>query len=73
MHVVFFDHVGILLDWAISRGITVNEDYYKMMLQDKLHPAIRKKRPNLLQSGVILLHDNAPVHCKSNVVDMLDD
>ncbi|PAA54417.1 hypothetical protein BOX15_Mlig004941g5 [Macrostomum lignano] len=71
MHVMFFDSQGILLNWAVPQGTTVNGDYYKWILQEKLRPAIRKKRPDLLESAVILLHDNAPAHRKHNVVELL--
>ena len=37
-----------------------------------LRPAIRKKRRQLLENGVILLHDNAPVHVTRSLLDMLD-
>ncbi|GFR93434.1 mariner transposase [Elysia marginata] len=34
-------------------------------------PAIRKKRPGLLQSGILFHHDNAPVHTARAVTDVL--
>ena len=37
-----------------------------------LRLAIRKKRRQLLENGVILLHDNAPVHVTRSLLDMLD-
>ena len=73
MHIMFFDMKGILVNWPVPAGTTVNGDYYRWFLQQKLRPAIRKKRPELLESGVVLLHDNAPAHCKRSVVDLLDD
>ena len=41
------------------------------VLQDKLRPAIRKKRPGLLESGILFHHDNAPVHTARAVTDVL--
>jgi histone-lysine N-methyltransferase SETMAR len=73
MHIIFFDMNGILLSWPVPVGTTVNGLYYQWVLREKLRPAIRKKRPQLLQDGVILLHDNAPAHCKKEVVQMLED
>ena len=70
MHIVFFDVNGVVLNWPVPVGVTVNGDYYRWVLKDKLRPAIRKKRPDFLQEGVILHHDNAPVH-KSRVVSEL--
>ena len=71
MHIVFFDCQGLLLSWAVPVGTKVNADYYKFVLQEKLRPAIRKKRPGLV-NDVILHHDNAPVHCARKVTALLD-
>ena len=73
MHIMFFDAKGVLVNWAVPPGTTVNGDYYQWFLQQKLHPAICKKHPQLLETGVVLLHDNAPAHCKRSVVDLLDE
>ncbi|GFR64182.1 mariner Mos1 transposase [Elysia marginata] len=53
---------GVILRWPVPIGTTINAQYYKKVLQDKLRPAIRKKRPGLLESGILFHHDNAPVH-----------
>ncbi|GFS17818.1 mariner Mos1 transposase [Elysia marginata] len=47
------------------------DKYYKKVPQDKLRPAIRKKRPGLLASGILFHHDNAPVHRARAVTDVL--
>ena len=72
MHVVFFDIVGVLLNWAVPVGTKVNASYYRWILQEKLRPAIRKKRPGMLERGVIFHHDNAPVHKAKCVAELLD-
>ena len=72
MHVIFFDVQGIILDHPVPHGSTVNGDYYKMILKDKLFPAVKRKRPNLVESGVILLHDNASPHRRSDVIEQID-
>ena len=54
-------------------GTSVNAEYYKEVLRTKLRPAIRKKRLGLLESGVILLHDNARPHVAATVKTLLDD
>lgn len=72
LHVIFYDYVGILLDWPVPVGTTVTGDYYRWILNEKLRPSIRKKRSDLLERKVILLHDNASPHCKANVVDLLE-
>ena len=48
--------------WPVPAGTTVNAQHYKMVLQDRLRPAIRRKRPGLLESGVFFNNDNAQVH-----------
>ncbi|KAK3732077.1 hypothetical protein RRG08_026462 [Elysia crispata] len=54
-----------------AKGTTINAQYYKKVLQDKRRPAIRKKRPGLLESGILFHHDNAPVHKARAVTDVL--
>ena len=71
LHIVFFDRQGILVDWPVPPGQTVNGEYYLWFLQNKLRPAIRKKRPELL-NDVIFHHDNAPPHRKREVIDILE-
>ena len=46
MHITFFDHLGILVDWPVPPGTSVNGHYYQWVLREKLKPVIRKKRPN---------------------------
>ncbi|KAK3751168.1 hypothetical protein RRG08_023926 [Elysia crispata] len=71
MHMIFFDMNGVILRWPVPTGTTINAQYYKKVLQDKLRPAIRKKRPGLLESGILFHHDNAPVHTARAVTDVL--
>lgn len=72
MHIVFFDSSGVLVNWPVPKGTTVNAAYYKWFLQEKLRPAIRKKRPGLMDRGIIFHHDNAPVHTARLITDFLD-
>ncbi|KAK3784327.1 hypothetical protein RRG08_017901 [Elysia crispata] len=62
---------GVILRWPVPIGTTINAQYYKKVLQDKLRPAIRKKRPGLLESGILFHHDNAPVLTARAVTDVL--
>ena len=71
MHMIFFGMNGVILRWPVPIGTTINAQYYKKVLQDKLRPAIRKKRPGLLESGILFHHDNAPVHTARAVTDVL--
>ncbi|GFS18493.1 hypothetical protein ElyMa_001523900 [Elysia marginata] len=54
-----------------SATLNLAFEYYKKVLQDKLIPAVRKKRPGLLESGILFHHDNAPVHTARAVTDVL--
>ena len=73
MHITFFDMHGIIFDEAVPVGQNVNGDYYLTVLRSKVRRAIRDKRPNLLESGVILLQDNAAPHRKKTVLDALEE
>lgn len=72
LHVVFMDSQGILLDYPVAQGRTLTGELYAEIVRDKLRPAIRRKRAELLDSGVILLHDNARPHLTHHVTDLLD-
>ncbi|GBM61171.1 Mariner Mos1 transposase [Araneus ventricosus] len=61
MATVFWDHQGLLLVDFHTCGATVNAASYCATL-DQLHKAFRRKRPELLLKGVLLLHDNARLH-----------
>ena len=51
----------------------MNGDYYARFIRSHLRPAIRRKRPDLLHQGPIILHDNAPAHTKREVVQLLNE
>lgn len=61
MLIVFFDSEGIVRSEFVPKGVTVNSDYYKGLLQ-RLRKNVRKKRPQKWASGFLLHHDNAPCH-----------
>lgn len=65
-----YDIHGILTSHRVPTGQTVNKEYYKTYLRTVLRPAIRKKRPELLAVGPLILHDNASCH-KADVVNSL--
>lgn len=66
MATLFWDAKGILLIGYLENSRPVTGEYYANVLQ-KLHKAILEKRRGLVTRGVLLLHDNAPVH-RSHVV-----
>ncbi|GFO29697.1 histone-lysine N-methyltransferase SETMAR [Plakobranchus ocellatus] len=58
MATVFWDSRGMILLDILPKGESVNADQYCETL-DRLRHAVRRKRPGLLRSGVVLQHDNA--------------
>lgn len=68
MCIVFCDIQGIILTHMVPRKTTVNGDYYATLLRTELYRAIQRKRPYMIQSGIILHQDNAPCHV-SHVVE----
>ncbi|GFW64306.1 mariner Mos1 transposase [Trichonephila clavipes] len=67
MLIVFFYYEGIVHREYAHTGQTINKEYYVEVLK-RLRNAIRRKRPQLWESGDWLLHrDNAPAHT-SNLV-----
>ncbi|GFO20038.1 histone-lysine N-methyltransferase SETMAR [Plakobranchus ocellatus] len=61
MATVFLDSRGMILLDILPKGESVNADRYCETL-DRLRLAVRRKRPGLLRSGVVLQHDNATPH-----------
>ena len=61
MVTVFCDSVGVVLVDFMSKGATINLDVYIDTLK-KLKARIRRVRPALEMSKVLLQHDNARPH-----------
>ena len=66
MFTVFWDVHGALLVHSHARKQTITGAYYANVLKEQ-RAAMRQKRRGKLRQGVLLLHDNAPVH-RSHVV-----
>ena len=65
MATVFWDSKGIILiDYKLA-GTSITGEYYANVIK-QLRVAVKEKRRGKLAAGVLLLHDNAPVH-KSRV------
>ena len=62
MHMVFFDRDGLVCDHAVPPHTTVTARYYSGVLKSNLRRQLRSKRPEKMESGWILHHDNAPPH-----------
>jgi [histone H3]-lysine36 N-dimethyltransferase SETMAR len=58
---IFWDSLGVLLIDYMPHKTTINGQYYAALM-DRLHESIKEKRRGKLAKGVLLLHDNAPVH-----------
>jgi len=65
MATIFWDAEGVLMVDYLPRGTTITGQYYAEELA-RLRDCIKRKRHGKLSRGVLLLHDNAPVH-KSRV------
>lgn len=61
MCTIFWDFQGILMVDFKERNTVVNGEYYASLIY-KLRDKIKEKRRGKLSKGVLLLHDNAPVH-----------
>jgi histone-lysine N-methyltransferase SETMAR len=70
MLIVFFDIKGVLLEEWVPDGATVNQHYYKQVLET-LRERVRRKRPQLWENGFILHQDNAPSHSALSVKQFL--
>ena len=70
MATVFWDSRGVILVEFLPCGESVNAVRYCESLEH-LREAIRRKRPGLLTSGVVLLHDNATPHTSVKTVEWL--
>ncbi|GFX57151.1 histone-lysine N-methyltransferase SETMAR [Trichonephila clavipes] len=58
----FFQHKGSLLIEFLERGTTITVQHYQATLQN-LRRAIKSKRPDMLSTGVIFLHDKCANSC----------
>ena len=65
MATVFWDSKGIILINYKPAGISITGECYANVIK-QLWVVIKEKRRGKLAAGVLLLHDNAPVH-KSKV------
>jgi [histone H3]-lysine36 N-dimethyltransferase SETMAR len=61
MATIFWDSDGVLLVDYLPPKTTITGQYYATLI-NRLRDAIKSKRRGKLSKGVMLLHDNAPVH-----------
>jgi hypothetical protein len=73
MVIMVFDHEGVIATDCVSVGISVTAGYYATFLHKKLRQKIRQNWPQLLESGALILHDNARPHITHSVKDVMAD
>ncbi|GFO22957.1 histone-lysine N-methyltransferase SETMAR [Plakobranchus ocellatus] len=71
MATVFWDSRGMILLDILPKGESFNADRYCETL-DRLRHNVRRKRPGLLRSGVVLQHDNATPHTAKRTKELLE-
>jgi len=57
----FWDQDGTLLIDYLSKGQTINAEYYSSLMV-QLKDILKRKRCRKVTKGVMFLHDNAPAH-----------
>lgn len=72
MSIIFCDSKGIILNHMVPPKTTVTGQYYATLLKSELYKTVKRKRPELIQSGFILHHDNAPSHTSRIVQDTIE-
>ena len=60
MLVLFFNNDGVVYHYYVDEGQTVNGPKYVKILGN-VNVALHRKRPRMIQQGVLLLHNNAPL------------
>jgi histone-lysine N-methyltransferase SETMAR len=73
MLTLFWDSKGVILEHYTRKGATITSASYCDLLENQLKPAIRTKRRGLLNTGVLLLHDNARPHTAHATVAKIKD
>ena len=73
MAIIFCDIQGIILNHFVPPKTTVTGNYYASVIKSDLLPAIKRKRPQLRRSGILLHHDNTPSHSSRFVLDTIKE
>ena len=72
MAIIFCDIKGIILNYFVPPKTTVTGNFYAKVIKSELLPAIKRKRPHLERSRILLHHDNAPSHRSRIVMDTVN-
>ena len=70
MATVFWDSEGVILVDFMPKGTTINSDVYTDTLR-KLKARLRRVRPHLDMSKVLLQHDNARTHTSLKICEVI--
>jgi len=70
MMIFAYDCKGVIMTDRVPSGTTVTAAYYCQFLQ-KLRCKMHANRPDLLENGVLILHDNARPHIVKAVRELL--
>jgi histone-lysine N-methyltransferase SETMAR len=73
MLTLFWDERGVILEHYMLRRNTVNSATYAALLKNRLRPAIKSKRRELLSTGVLLQCNNAQTHTACSTVATIRD
>ena len=71
MMIFAYDCKGVIMTDRVPSGTTVTAAYYRQFLQ-KLRRKMHANRPDLLENGVLILHDNARPNLGKDVRELLD-
>lgn len=67
--IMAYDYDGVIATDRVPIGVSVTGDYYAAFL----HQKFRQNRSQLLDSGVLIIHDNARPHVMESVKTVLSD
>ena len=71
MMIIFWDKDGVLLtEYLLPRGTTINDPYCASIIE-RLCSVILEKECSKFSRGVLLLHDNTPIHMFTLLSDRL--
>ena len=71
MMIFAYDCKGVIITDRVPIGTTVTAAYYRQFLQ-KLRRKMHANRPDVLEDGVLILHDNARPNLGKDVRELLD-
>jgi len=71
MIIFAYDCKGMIMTDRVPSGTTVTAAYYRQFLQ-KLRRKMHANRPDLLENGVLILHDNVRPRLGKDVRELLD-